>query len=74
MFPLQVLHDFRKNIREASKSKDKLKQKRYPSNDEEGPEKSMVSEKATKITKRLYLKPEPFLGERDCFGNRCSIG
>lgn len=72
MFPMQLLQDFRKNIREVSKSKDKIKLKRNSSY-EEDEEKPSVGGKINIITKRLYKKPDPLLGSHDSFGNRCSF-
>jgi hypothetical protein len=72
MFPMQILHEFRKNIRDASKSKEKLKIKRYSSHDEEEI-KPLLSHKASSITNKLYKKPDPLYGSRDFFGNRASF-
>ena len=74
LFPMKVLQDFRKNIKEAgSKSIEKLTHKRGSSIDEVDESKSIVGRKAESITKRLYQRPDKLKEERDMFGNRCSM-
>jgi hypothetical protein len=74
MFPMKLLDDFRKNIRDAtSKSKERFTHRRNPSNDSEDGNKSTISIKANEITKKLYRKPTPLKGERDIFGVRASM-
>ena len=78
MFPHDLLTKFRKNIREASKSKSQEKKgrppKRYRSALEEEEERpDGVQPKANQITMKLYQKPSSLAKERDIFGNRSSL-
>ena len=70
---MKLLQDFRKNIKEAgSKSKDRVIQ-RKSSFDFQEEEKSVIGRRAGSITNKLYQRPEALKGDRDTFGNRCSM-
>ena len=75
MFPHDLLNNFRKCIKEASKSKSIEKKKHvlrsYYEEDEERID--GLPPRINQITNKLYQKPASLAGSRDFFGNRCSF-
>jgi hypothetical protein len=75
MFPHDLLNNFRKCIKEASKSKSREKKKHHIKSSFEDEEEKCdaLPPRVDQITNKLYRKPTSLVGERDLFGNRCSL-